>query len=202
MKYLKNYNESLRDLMTPKSEEEILKSLKISNIDNTDLLIKSLDNNFLAGIKIALENEIKILNVNFFKQKIFNLTNTDVIKFIINNNKLCYILDADDKYILEKYKLGLHQDEEKNYEIWFKEMLTDLDISKSTINSNIITYTKNNNVLYYYDKKNNEFWYKHIKIWLVFNSRFNLNSYNINMLTKYMVEKYLNLNNIKTYSII
>jgi ankyrin repeat protein len=53
MKYLKTYNESLRDKMTPKSDEEILKEL--GDLTPDDMLFQSSKYNFLKGVKKALE---------------------------------------------------------------------------------------------------------------------------------------------------
>jgi hypothetical protein len=154
MKYLKSYNESLRNLMTPKSEEEILNSLKISNINNTDLLIKSLDNNFYKGVEIALNKKPKILNYNFFREKIFNLTDKKIIELVLTNDNIKYVLNNEDKYILEKYKLGLHQNEERIYEKWINNKLNNIKVFNSNLN-NIVLYEKNNKVLFNYFIKEN-----------------------------------------------
>ena len=58
MKYLKSYNESLRDKMKPKSDEEILKGL--SNLTPNELLFKSTENNFLKGVKKAIDLGVDI----------------------------------------------------------------------------------------------------------------------------------------------
>jgi hypothetical protein len=68
MKYLKTYNESLRDLMVPKSEKEILKSLK--KLSNTQLLVKSIDNDFIKGIEFALQHELTKSDINYIKSNL------------------------------------------------------------------------------------------------------------------------------------
>lgn len=58
MKHLKTYNESLRDKMKPKSDEEILKDL--GKLTPKKLLFKSIEYNYLNGVKIALEKGVDI----------------------------------------------------------------------------------------------------------------------------------------------
>jgi len=53
MKYLQTYNESLRDKMTPKSKEEILK--KIKGLEPEEILKLGADSNTMELIDIALE---------------------------------------------------------------------------------------------------------------------------------------------------
>jgi hypothetical protein len=190
MKYLRSYNESLRDLMTPKSEEEILKSLK--KLDNSDLLRKSIDNEFLKGIELALQHELTKNDINYIKNKIFEIKNKEIVKLLLN--KIRNELNDDQIYIIEKYVFGLHQDKEKDYEIWFKEMLTDLEISRSTNNTEYLIYKKDGEVLYNYNEKNEHFWISYDKIWLIFQIKFHLNYDEIKMLSKGMVEEHLNLN--------
>jgi hypothetical protein len=103
-------------------------------------------------------------------------------------------LTEDLIYIIEKYKLGLHQNKEKDYEIWFKEMLTDLKISRSTKNSDVLIYKKDDEVLYNYNEKDGCFYIDFNKIWSVFKMNFYLKDNEIRLLTKSMVVKYLNLN--------
>jgi tRNA U34 5-carboxymethylaminomethyl modifying enzyme MnmG/GidA len=66
MKFLKTYNESLRDLMTPKSDDEILKSIK--GLSNSDLLRKSIKFEFIKGIELALQNELTNMILNLLKK--------------------------------------------------------------------------------------------------------------------------------------
>jgi hypothetical protein len=192
MKYLKSYNESLRDLMVPKSEEEILKSLK--KLDNSDILYKSIEYEFLKGVELALQNKLTKGDITFIKDDIFKIKNKEIVKLLLDKFK--DKLTVEQIYIIEKYKLGLHQNEEKDYEIWFKTMLNDLNVSRSTIISYYLIYKKNGIALYNYDEKNNNFWIDHDKIWSVFESKFHLNYDEIKLLTKGMMEEYLNLKDI------
>jgi hypothetical protein len=189
MKYLKSYNESLRDLMTPKSEDEIMKSLK--GLDNSEILKKSIDNEFIKGVKIALQHKLTDNNINFIKYKIGNINNKEIVRLLLN--KVSNNLTENQIYIIEKYKLGLHQNEEKDYEIWFKELLTDLDISRSKEDVDELIYKKDGKVLYYYNEKYKDFYIDYYKIWLVFKEKFQFNNNEIRLLTKGMVEEHLNL---------
>jgi hypothetical protein len=193
MKFLKSYNESLRDLMTPKSEEEILKSLK--GLSNSDLLKKSIDNEFINGVELALQKELTTNEINYIKNKIFfYIKNKEIVRLLLD--KVKNELTEDQIYLLEKYQLGLHQDEEKEYESWFRTMLTDLEISRSTINPGYLIYKKDGVVLYNYDEKIKWFWVDYKKIWLIFEKKYYFNFDEIRLLTKGMVKKHLNLNDI------
>jgi hypothetical protein len=185
---MKSYK-SLRDLMTPKSEDEILKSLK--GLSNSKLLEKSIDNDFIKGIEFALQHELTTVDINFIKDKIFEIKNKEIVKLLLD--KVKDRLTEDQIYILEKYKLELHQNEFKDYEVWFKEQLTDLDINRSTKYSNILIYKKDGEVLYNYNEEIGYFWIDYDKIWSVFQSKYHLNYYEIKLITKDMVEEHLNL---------
>jgi hypothetical protein len=194
MKYLKSYNESLRDLMTPKSEEEILKSLK--GLDNSDLLRKSIENEFIKGIELALQNELTEVDIEFILIELYYTKNKEIVKLLLD--KVINELNEDQIYLIEKYILGLHQNEEKDYEIWFKDKLTDLNISKSTIYSNILIYKKDGVTLYNYNDITNWFYINNERIWSVFESNYHINYSEIKLLTKNMVQEHLNLKNITT----
>jgi hypothetical protein len=196
MKYLKSYNESIRDLMVPKSEEEILKSLK--GLSNSDILRKSIENDFIKGIELALQNKLKYDDITFIKNEIFDINNKEIVRLLLD--KVKDKLNDDQIYIIEKYKLGLHQDEEKNYEIWFKEMLTDLEINRSIKKLEVLIYKKDGEVLYNYNEKSGWFDIDYEKIWSVFNKKFHLKYDEIKILTKDIVEEHLNLKDIATTS--
>jgi hypothetical protein len=189
MKYLRSYNESIRDLMVPKSEDEILKSLK--GLSNSDLLKKSINNDFIKGVEIAFQNELTNADIKFIKETIYFIKNKEIIKLILE--KVRNDLTEIQTYIIEKYKLGLHQNEEKEYEIWFKTMLTDLVVSRSKENSNVLIYKKDRNVLFNYNEKNRCFLIDYKKIWSVFESKYHINYNEIILLTRGIVEKHFNL---------
>jgi hypothetical protein len=197
MKYLRSYNENIRDLMTPKSDEEILKSLK--GLSNSELLQKSIINNFAKGVEIALQNELTKDDIKFILNNISYIKNREIFKLILD--KIRNELTEDQIYIIEKYKLGLHQNEEKDYEIWFKEMLTDLDVSRSTKYSDTLVYNKNDVVLYNYNKKIKWFYISYDKIWSVFDKKYHLNYTEVKILIKSMVEEYIDLNDVSTYCV-
>jgi hypothetical protein len=194
MKYLKTYNESLRDLMTPKSEEEILKSLK--NLTNSDLLQKSIDNEFLKGVELVNFDVLRGYDIINIKNKLFTIKNKEIVRLLLD--KVRNELTEDQIYIFEKYKLGLHQDEERPYEIWFKEMLINLEISRSTKYLDVLIYKKDDDILYNYNEENEHFWISYDKIWWIFETKYHLNYNEIRMLTKGMVEEHLNLKDITT----
>jgi hypothetical protein len=53
MKHLKSFNESLKDKMIPKTEDEILDSLK--DLTPDDMILKCADNGYIRGIELALD---------------------------------------------------------------------------------------------------------------------------------------------------
>ena len=187
-------NMNLRSLMTPKSEEEILKSLK--GLDNSDLLRKSIENEFIKGIELALQNELTEVDIEFILIELYYTKNKEIVKLLLD--KVINELNEDQIYLIEKYILGLHQNEEKDYEIWFKDKLTDLNISKSTIYSNILIYKKDGVTLYNYNDITNWFYINNERIWSVFESNYHINYSEIKLLTKNMVQEHLNLKNITT----
>jgi hypothetical protein len=192
MKYLKSYNESIRDLMIPKSEDEILKSLK--KLNNSEILRKSIENEFVKGVELALQNELTEDDIEFILIELYYTKNKEIVRLLLD--KIRNELTDDQIYIIEKYQLDLHLDEEKDYEIWFKEMLTDLEVSRSTINSEYLIYKKDGEVLYNYDKKNEWFYIDYNNIWSILESKFHLKYGEISLLTKGVVEEHLNLKGI------
>jgi hypothetical protein len=192
MKYLKSYNESLRDLMTPKSEDEILKSLK--GLSNYELLRKSIENEFLKGVELALQHGLTKYDIKYIKDQIFYIKNKEIIRLLLD--KIRNELNEDQIYIIEKYQLGLHQDEEKDYEIWFKTMLTDLEVKRSRENYYTLIYKKDGEVLYNYNEKTRRFYISFDKIWSVFQSKIHLNYTEVKILIISMVEEYFNLKDI------
>jgi hypothetical protein len=184
---------TLRDLMTPKSEDDILKSLK--GLSNSDLLRKSIKYDFLKGVELALQNKLKYNDVKYIKNKIFDINNKEIIKLLLLN-KFKLNLTKVQIYIIEKYLLRLHQDEETTYEIWFKEQLINLKKINIKQDNDNIFYKKDDEILLFYDKKYKIFWIDYDKIWSIFKLKYHLNDNVITLLTKNMVQKYLNLNEI------
>jgi hypothetical protein len=183
--------------MTPKSEDEILNSIK--ELDNSDLLQKSIQYEFIKGVELALQNELIDNDINFIKDNIYYIKNKEIVRLLLD--KIKDILTEDQLYIIEKYKLELHQDEEKEYERWFKKQLIDLEVSKSTENPSVLIYKKNGEVLYNYNEKSSWFDINYDKIWSIFNQKFHFNNNEIRFLTKGMVEEHLNLKGIKTFTL-
>jgi hypothetical protein len=185
---------NIRKLMIPKSEDEILNSIK--GLSNSDLLQKSIKYEFIKGIELVLQQKLTYDDIHFIKYYIFNIKNKEVVRLMLE--KVRKILTDDQIYIIEKYQLDLHLDKEKDYEIWFKEMLTDLDVSISKTDSDILIYKKNGDVLYKYNEKDRYFYIDYNKIWFVFKSKFHLNNKEISLLTKGIVEEHFNLMGITT----
>jgi hypothetical protein len=81
-----NTNESLRDKMKPKSDEEIMKDL--DNLTPKQLFIMSVYNNYINGVKIALEKGVDINEIHFGDIALITAINEeykDMVVFLIKN---------------------------------------------------------------------------------------------------------------------
>lgn len=149
------------------------------------------------GDKFSAPNDSEILS------KLKSLSTDKIIEQSTKNNfKLGfkYILDErkselnnDEIYILEKYGLDLHQHKKREYETWFKKQLSGLESFPSKDNKNFIIYKKDNIILYNYDLTEHTFWIEYNNIWCIFEFTFKIKTNYIKLLTKHLVEKYLNL---------
>jgi hypothetical protein len=144
MKYLKTYNESLRDKMKPKTDEEIFSEL--ANESDIEIFLHSLQNNYLKGIKHILDKKnLNYRYINLIKQHIYSVKNKEIIKYFLSSRTIKKHLKENTIYILEKYKLGLHQNEEKDFEKYIKDIL---DYDNFNKDENNILYVKNNDLTF------------------------------------------------------
>jgi len=74
-------NESVRKFLKPKSEEEILKDMY--NVEPKELLVKSIEKNFLEGVKFALENKDKIDIYDVPLNRVAELGHTEILKLLL-----------------------------------------------------------------------------------------------------------------------
>jgi hypothetical protein len=85
MKYLKFFNESIRDLMTPKSEEEILKSLEKLSPDK--ILDVALKHNLPSVAKLAIdkakEHHERIINAWHLKTALYH-KQKEMVKLLVD----------------------------------------------------------------------------------------------------------------------
>jgi hypothetical protein len=181
-------NESLRDKMIPKSDEDIWNSLK--DLSRKEILEQSLENNYLSGIKYIVENKLVQYEFKLILNSLFNL-NKDIIDYLINNKLIRKNIGKNDIYLIEKYIFDLHQNEEKDYEKWYKEHLQDLETYECKPNK--IFYVKNGTCLYYYDKNYNFFSINYKKIWMILENKYNLSNNQIKIMTKHITKKELNI---------
>ncbi len=136
IKYNKFINESVRDLMKGKSDEDLLNM----NVDAEQLLEYSLQNNFMKGIKFVLDNyklygkETRFM-ISHYMSKI---ENNDDLKYLINDPQIRRILSSDRLYVIEKYRLGLHKNEIREFEKVLIDHLNESEFFKSTINPDIM----------------------------------------------------------------
>lgn len=198
MKYLKFFNESLRDKMKPKTEEEIDKEL-FSHKD-IYILAQSLKNNYFKGVKYALESnlpntiEFGSYIITIMTMMFSNTLNKDILLLLIKNDKIREKMGEFKIYIFEKYILGLHQNEQKDYEKYFKDFLKDLKVFNSKNNKYII-YKKDNMCVFNYEKEFDNYLVNH-EIFQVLNEKYKLNYSESYVLIKLMLEKYLDKKNV------
>jgi len=85
MKHLKTYNESLRDKMVGKSEDEVLRKLK--KLSPNKMLINSIFYNFIEGVEIAIDRGA-YLDWDQHMALRLAATNgyTDIVKLLLDNN--------------------------------------------------------------------------------------------------------------------
>ena len=90
-------NESLRDKMKPKSDEEILKDL--GDLTPEELLYQSAENNFINGVKIALERGVDINAMdsdNFYRTALIKSSikgHKEIVELLIKKGA-----DINDRY--------------------------------------------------------------------------------------------------------
>lgn len=241
-------NESIKDYLKPKTDEELDKSInKLSKFQKDRMLSDAIQcNGALRLIELLLKNGANIEYVknspyhwwwkrgmhkdrkrlidqysktnesikDFLKPKseesimkdIKNLSPVEILKksvkynlitgfkYLINNN----LLDEYNKYIVEKYILGLSKNEPlKDFEEWLLDKLTNLKISESKTRPNNLIYKKDGVALFNYNTKNNEFHYSD-KIGYTLSknniyNKFNIEEELVDIIIKKMVEENLNI---------
>ncbi len=83
----KGLNESIRDLMKPKSEEEILKSL--DNLSLVELLKKSCQSGYVSGVKLALERGVDpSINDNFAIEYASKNGHLEIVKLLLQDERV------------------------------------------------------------------------------------------------------------------
>lgn len=111
-------------------------------------------------------------------------------KYLCDND----LVEGNDKYIIEKYKLGLHQDEPlKDFEIWLSDIMNNLFIKKSNLNEHYIMYLKNDDILFSYLSNRKYLYLNKEKICWYISYQFKINNNLISMFIKDIFEKKLNL---------
>jgi len=191
-------NEGVRDLMTPKSKEDILKSLshlspdeKIETIINSDqkelftdeelekifkelepiqkikkglyfdldwltemgieesieqdlepeeILEASFKFNYIKGIKHILDNyKLYGKDTKFIVSCYMpDMNKKEDIKYLMNQPQIVKFLNPEQKYVIEKYRLGMHKNEVRDYEQKIIDILETLEYVPSKEDPNIM----------------------------------------------------------------
>ena len=84
------------NILKGKSEEDILNDLESTNIDPDDLLVRSADNGFLAGVKMALERGANVHIGNDVALRFASKGgHIEVVKLLLENGANIHARDDD-----------------------------------------------------------------------------------------------------------
>jgi hypothetical protein len=100
---------------------------------------------------------------------------------------------------LEKQIEELKKESQKEeMEEWFKSLLNGLEIGINDYKPNSVFYKKNGNAIFelYQDSEIKRLWCSYGLVWYVFEKKYNLNHYEIQLFIKSMVEKHLKLGEV------
>ncbi|MFA5585329.1 MAG: ankyrin repeat domain-containing protein [Saccharofermentanales bacterium] len=85
MKYLKTYNESIKHLLKPKNEDDILDLIK--DLSPTEKLLKGCQNGIFWLVKKSLEEGSNLSDVNYMCLYTLIIRNhNDIFKYLLENN--------------------------------------------------------------------------------------------------------------------
>ena len=162
-------NESIRDQMKPKPLEDIKKSLEKTKPHNLlgkldDMCMKlqdifteeeilelepyllldySFNNNYIKGIKYVLDN-YRLYGKetsDTISTHITDIKNNDDLAYLLKNKQITKFLTDEQKYVLEKFRLGMHQSETKEYEKNLIKQLDNTDYHQSKSNPSVMIGT-------------------------------------------------------------
>lgn len=193
MKHLKSYNESLRDKMVSKSDDEIWNNIK--NLNPNELLYQSINNSYLRGVKYVVKNHLDNKNIEYIVNGIYSVKNNDILSYLLSIEKIRERINDINIYILEKYKLGLHQNEEKDFEKYIKNLFKNLTVLESKTKPNLIIYKKDNFVFANYFKDRIAFLINSNYLWnTLLVKKYKLDFPQFRTILKPLVTKYLSIN--------
>lgn len=147
MKYLKKYNESIKDYLKPKSDDKI--DDELFKLPSREILRKSINNKYMKGIEYLIINDL------IPPEKILKLSMDYRLKYgyqhLVDKN----LVDDTTKYLIEKYELGLHQDEMKDYEKVLLDCIENCIIKTSRDDDKLDYYRLNDKMLLHYNRQYN-----------------------------------------------
>lgn len=197
MKYLKSYNERLGDILSAPNDDEILNRFK--NMSNYNILKTSLENNYIKGVEIVLNNKVNFEMLTLITKYLSNpKINKNIIQLLFNNNEIINFLNKDLVYVIKKYILDSNDNIEKPYEKWLIELLKNIkSIPYRKEHGQYIYYCKNTddegNIILSYLPKEKAIYVNHYDIWSYLSKDFYLGYDVIKLLCKYLISKYLNI---------
>jgi hypothetical protein len=86
MKYLISYNESIRDFLKPKSNDQIDKELL--ELSNYDIIEKSLEYNYLNGLKIVVNNNLSEVDIDVIINFLNRNTSKEIYEYLLSIDKI------------------------------------------------------------------------------------------------------------------
>ena len=236
-------NESITDLMKPKSIEDIKKKLsevpddkllgilydndieledvyteeEIFNLDPEVLLDYSFRKNYMKGIRYVLDTyRLYGKNTKFIVTfHICDIESNNDLKELINNEQISRLIGPEQKFILEKYRLGMHQNVKTDYEerlinhldnktVYYQSeknpsimIGTNKKEDKNYFNYNkdskLLTYHLDNFVFWVTDVNDENNYESHRGDDLIKNNKYGIYSKQIKLILKYVFEKYYNI---------
>lgn len=197
MKYIQTYNEKLSDKLVPPTDEEIL--FKMKDKSSLEILYDSISNQYAKGVELALKDTSIIFSrYNWIYILILKMvTNKDVIKILLDNNDIKSLFSETQIYLFEKYLLGKHNYEIKNYEKYLIELLLTLEKFTNNLN-NVTTYYDNNGDAIFFMKENSDYNFITLDENLVHKlSKYVYSFDDMSLLCRFIFSDYYKLDNIR-----
>lgn len=126
------------------------------DLDPEKVLDASFRHNYIKGIKAILDNYKLYGKDTKFTISCFmpNIKDKEDVKFLLNNPQIIKFLNPEQKYVIEKYRLRMHQGEIRDYEQQIIDILETLEYVPSKENSSIMIGRIGDGI--YKDRKNGE----------------------------------------------
>ncbi|MFA5586970.1 MAG: hypothetical protein WDA02_10705 [Saccharofermentanales bacterium] len=147
------FNESINNLLKPKNDDDILNNMIKNKLSDNDILMKSISNDYLYGVKYVLDKNINIISKLTISKLITEIDDIEILIYLLSKPEIKKYIGSLKIYILEKCKLNLHKDIIKPYEQYIIDIINSL--SKFDISGT--TYYYNDGDLFFIHSSNGDF---------------------------------------------